>query len=426
MAGPEQKRIQSGEFNEASVKKVDEAALTDMRRFASNQTTLNARGTGADHIPLSLGERPVVDNRDLQGVPKSQEQDEQWAVEFSRDENRIVEILTSTFYTDDDQAEVIAILYRWAARRTLTVDKLAIELNLGLRSDLLDRLFYRLKREPVLGIQGRSSSFDALFKGRTNCYEILFSPSFDRADEVRAIRDTSSIDFIGRDERIDRARSEQTSEDLFAEGLFGWENNEFEFIGVDESTDAKYKAKLVINKLEETPPDCLTQIQKVICEGVRREGQNFLLRRYRVVTAGDKLRAAKALVKEVIVLILDYVLIELTAGVATAVLPKVLRMAIGATEGAGAAGGTLVSEVGVVSKAGAMEGGIGKELTATGKLESKGVALKVGSEAAPPPLFPMRPVSEIAPSKSLRNLAADTEKVATRTAPPLGKLKTPN
>jgi hypothetical protein len=345
----------------------------------------------------------IKEQPEFSRVPFTPQQDEQWAAQLATDQTQLIEIMSSAYYNEADEEAALAILWRWAERRSPAAEEQAKRASFDLRSDLLDRLLEALQRRSVWTLEGRMT-----------CYEALFS-RFERADEARTIRDQSSIRFVGREAHLDQARDE----DIFAEHLLGSGANELIYLGVNDSLDAAKKADWVIARLAEIPLDRLTPMQRALSEGYSREGRDFFLRRYRWNTAGDKLRRAKAVGREVVVMVLDYALIELTMGIAAATMPRVLELALGssrplkAAESAGSLGGAI--ETG--------EAAIGETVSITSKAGPSTAAAKLESitgETAPLTFYPMRQMSEMAPATA-RNLAADTERLAIRPNPPFGK-----
>lgn len=322
---------------------------TQLETLPPTQKILGLRGVAGNQASQSLLGR----GQPIQGNVLGENER---GVEFARDEERLVQILTVLFYTDDDEAEVIEILGRWAGRRTLAAQDVITKNALGLRSDLLDRLFERLQRTPVWT---RS--------GQTTCYEVMFS-RFDRAEDVRALRDQNSFKFVGREEESDKAGAERGEEDLFAESILGWQTNKFEDIGLARSQKDKKIADWVIARLAEIPEGSETPQQLMLMKGVREEGRDFLLRRTHVVTAGDRLRDVKELLRGAVVLMLEYAIFELTLGVAGAVAPKILE------------GLVVTKRAGTASRAGAEA--IGGRLATRAEIDSAYEAFMADTEAA--------------------------------------------
>ena len=384
------------------------------------ETVEQARSPGANQelarLQAGAGNRAV--NQMLVGgnavgassASKRAEEESRWAAEFETDQRRLLELLRSTYYSSDDEGEVVELLSRWADRRTAAFKRSPAGLS-SLRSDYLDRLFERLRQEPIW-----SRDFTS---GKTNCYEVLFSSSFERAADVRALRDTNSIAFVGREKEADKERTEMEEEDRFAESLLGWDAGEFHFIGIDRSIASRAKADILIQRLAGIPSDRLTPMQRLLSEGVARDGVDFLLMQYRFVSAGDKLRRVKAIVREVVVLVLDFVLMEMTVGVASAALPRLLELSLGSARVAEAAGGAASLEAAAAREV------LGSEaLAGAGRLETVelgSASAKSLSRSGPPPSFMMTAPDEMAGTRA-RQLAADTEVIAVKQKPVLGSL----
>lgn len=361
------------------------------------------------------GQAQFLDAKDLavhHRVPATLEQEQQWAAELAADQAHLLEIMSSLYYSEADEEAALSILRRWAERRSPSAEERAQRTSFDLRSDLLDRLFESLQHRQV---------WTLTLRGWMTCYEALFN-RFERADEARAIRDQSSIAYVGREARLDEERTKKEEEDRFADYLLGPGANEIEYLGLDHSPSAKKQADWVVARLAEIPSDRLTPMQRALSAGYAREGRDFFLRRYRWDTAGDKYRRGKALARQVVVMVLDYALIELTVGVASAVLPRVIELSLESSRA------LEVAEVtGTRGALKAGESALGETVSVVGQADRAAAAARlesVAGEGTPLTFYPMRPVNEMAPSTA-RTLAADTEKVAIKPNPPFGKTPTP-
>lgn len=126
--------------------------------------------------------------------------------ELERDYWTIHHELDKLIYTDAVEERVIAILRRWAQTRPAGGGK-----DVG-RSEHLDRLFARLRKA--------TKNVGTLADQVTSYYDLIFD-EFDRADEVRQIRDRHSKLFIG-EEPVSKAKLLGTGKDDFFGDL--WED----------------------------------------------------------------------------------------------------------------------------------------------------------------------------------------------------------
>jgi hypothetical protein len=310
----------------------------------------NVSGVGAPGAVGAGGAAPAgsVQKLEKQGVPESDEEERQWSIDVDSDAQKLTDILSSTFYSDADESEAIATLNRWARRQRRSERKKADReagnldrgLQFGMKGSYLDRLFLRLRSTQIWTRYGRTTAYEAMFE------------HFDRAQEVRTIRDTYSINYAGREEKADTASDERKEEDLLGENLFGWRTNRVESAGIASSPDAKAKAAWVIRRLAELRPEQLTPKTRLLSEGVAREGEDFLLKRTHVVTAGDRLRLIKGVAREAVVTMLEFAVWELGIAAAEAIAPELLAGAGGA-EATGAERAAAREGEQVATKAGA-------------------------------------------------------------------------
>ena len=312
-----------------------QASLESEANYVSGLSRASSVDVGGAAAPGS------VQKLEKQGIPVSPEEKRRWEAEVEADAQKLSKILSSAFYSDDDETEVIAILNRWAMRQSESERKGAVKeagssdqgTHFGMRSDYLDRLFDRLRSTSVWTRYGRTTAYEAMVE------------YFDRAQEVRTIRDTYSIKYVGREEKADKAREGRGQEDLLGESLFGWQANRFEPAPSATSPHDKYQAALVIKRLQELRPDQMTPKLRLLSEGVAREGGDFLLKRTHVVTAGDKLRTIKRLAQGAVVTMLEFALWELGIAAVEAVVPDLLA-GLGGAEAAGAERAAREGEIG--------------------------------------------------------------------------------
>jgi hypothetical protein len=336
------------ERGRAGVPQASQASLEGEATYASGVGTAAAMDVGGASAPGS------VQKLERQGIPSSVDEQKRWDIEIDADAQRLTDILSSAFYSYDDETEVIAILNRWATRQSESERKTSVEeassldpgirrkddtgIHFGIRSDFLDRLFDRLRATRIWTRYGRTTAYQAMFE------------QFERAQEVRTIRDTYSSKYVGREEEADKAREERNQEDLLGENLFGWRTNRFESAPSATSPPDKARAAWVIRRLAELHPDQLTPRTRLLSEGVAREGQDFLLKRTHVVTAGDKLRFIKGVARGAVVMMLEFAVWELGLAAAEAVVPDLLAGVGGAeaagTEGAVAKEGEIAAQTG--------------------------------------------------------------------------------
>jgi hypothetical protein len=329
------------------------ASHANLEGEAGALSGVGASGTtgGGAAVPGSV---QALTQEEAKGAPTSQAQDEEWAAEFARDEDRLVAILTSLWYSEDNEAEVITILQRWARRRTQAV----IDAGFGTRSDLLDRLFERLRRTRVWTLTGPTTAYEAIFK------------EFGRAQDVRNIRDASSISYVGREEAVDEAREEKKQEDLFAEsgGIYGWRANRiYAATPAKKSGEDLARAVLVAKHIQMLRPEQHTPATLLLQTGLDREGVDFLLRRSHVLSAGDRFRVVKGLAVGAVVTMLEFAAWEVGFAAARAFGPKILRMLVGAEEIAGAES--------ALAESGGLATGAEIESLATKAGESEGATL---------------------------------------------------
>jgi hypothetical protein len=310
----------------------------------------NVSGVGTNGVVGAGGAAPagLVQKLEKQGVPESDEEERQWSIDVDSDAQKLTDILSSTFYSDADESEAIATLNRWARRQRRSEREKADReagnldrgLQFGMKGSYLDRLFLRLRSTQIWTRYGRTTAYEAMFE------------HFDRAQEVRTIRDTYSINYAGREEKADTARDERKEEDLLGESLFGWQTNRVESAGIASSPDEKAKAAWVIRRLAELRPEQLTPRTRILSEGVAREGEDFLLKRTHVVTAGDRLRLIKGAAREAVVTMLEFALWELGMAAVEAIAPELLAGAGGAEAAAAERAAAREGEE-VATKAGA-------------------------------------------------------------------------
>lgn len=105
-------------------------------------------------------------------------------LEMARDAERVRELLESTFYTDAVEAEVIAVLRRWADEHG------GAAAGPDGRSAYLDRFFTLLRT--------RTLDTGTVVTRISSLYDLILT-RFDRADEVRALRDARSRSFVGEE-----------------------------------------------------------------------------------------------------------------------------------------------------------------------------------------------------------------------------------
>jgi hypothetical protein len=371
---------------------------------AGNQAmqTLLRPSTPAPVSPQKLNQE------EEQGAPTSPVQEQRWASEFAGDEARLVGILTSVFYTEDDEAQAISILSRWARRQTPADRKASTaaaqglegihSIHFGLRSSYLDDLLEKLRQTQVWTRTGRTTAYEAMFR--------RFDPQNVR--QVRSIRDTSSIKFVGQEEQAD----ERKEEDLSAEGIFGWRSNKFEAAAPSEDIADKKRAEWVLDYLKHTPPNKMTPELRVLSDAISRGGgKAFLLQRSHVVTAGDRVRFAREIAGRAVVTVLEYAMWEIGAGAVEAVVPEVLEGAAGA-ETAGAAGRTEAESRAALSEGGAARSEIGSAVKDVDPyLGEPGTHLSVkdtkSSTPTPPTETPANALAE-APHENVDAITSDT------------------
>jgi|HubBroStandDraft_2_1064218.scaffolds.fasta_scaffold01504_1 hypothetical protein len=344
-----------------------------------------------------------------QGAPTSPEQEQRWAAEFAGDEARLVGILTSVFYTEDDETQAISILNRWARRQTPADRKQSAAVSqgllgihsvyFGLRSSYLDHLFEKLRETKVWTRTGRTTAYEAMFQ--------RFEPQ--NASQVRSIRDTSSIKFVGREEQAD----ERKEEDLSAEGILGWQAGKIEAAPPSKDIGDEKRADWVISYLNHTPPDKMTPELRRLSDGVRLGKRDFLLRRSHEITPGDRVRFAKEIAGRAVVTVLEYAEWEIGAGAIEAVVPEVLEGALGA-ETVGAAGRTDAESGAVLEEASAPRSEIGSAAPKDVEpyMGEPGTHLSVkgakGSPPTPPTEIPAQAFGEAA-NEDVEVLAAGGE-----------------
>lgn len=187
-------------------------------------------------------------------------------VELKHDIERIKDELDSAVFTESVEEEVLAILRKWAQRGALA-------------SGYLDWVFDGLQvtRE---GFLSDTTYYDAMLD------------SFDRADEVRRLRDSTrrhrGLESVKETARREEEAAERRDVDVAADLAGGWVENVAESYSLPRTPENVTLAKLAVLRLSMIPSDELTLEQRAISAAVSRQGHEALLRMVHFSTESER------------------------------------------------------------------------------------------------------------------------------------------